>query len=113
MYLKDEFVWSDIPKTDGAKIAVLTPQSDNDFIVRKIVLKSGGFMPNHINKIQHQQFVLKGEAKVIIDGKEIHAKAGEFLYIPGGVSHSYEACFDKDYEFLCMIPKKDDEIEFL
>ncbi|QKF82271.1 cupin [Halarcobacter ebronensis] len=102
-----------IPNTVDAKIAVLTPKEDKDFIVRKIVLQKGGSMPNHTNEIQHQQFVLKGEAKVVIDGKEFHAKEGDFLYIPGGASHYYEACYGKDYEFLCMITTKEDKIEFI
>ena len=42
-------------------------------------------MPNHINEIQHQQYVLKGEAKVMVGDEEYHAKAGDFIYIPAGV----------------------------
>ncbi len=109
----DNFTSTEIPKTKGANISILTPKEDKDFIVRKIVLSDGGFMPNHKNKIQHQQFVLSGEAKVLIGDKEYHAKKGDFLYIPAGVEHFYEACYGQDYEFLCMITTKEDEIEFL
>ena len=109
----NNFEKNHIPNTKGADIAVLTPQEDKDFIVRKIVLQEGGFMPNHTNEIQHQQFVLDGEAKVVIDGKEYHAKKGDFLYIPAGSSHYYEACYGQHYEFLCMITTKEDKIEFL
>ena len=49
-----------IPKTVNASIAVLTPKEDKDFIVRKVTLAVDGSMPNHINEIQHQQYVLKG-----------------------------------------------------
>lgn len=109
----DNFDSKEIPNTKKANISVLTPKEDKDFIVRKIVLSNGGFMPNHKNEIQHQQFVLNGEAKVVIGDEEFHAKKGDFLYIPAGVAHYYEACFDQDYEFLCMITTKDDKIEFL
>lgn len=102
-----------IPKTQKAQIALLTPNEDKDFLVRKINLTSGGSMPNHINKIQHQQYVLKGEAKVVIGEKEYHAKEGDFLYIPAGINHYYEACYGSDYEFLCMITTKEDEITML
>ena len=104
---------NDIPKTQKAQIAVLTPKEDKDFIVRKIKLSAGGSMPNHTNKIQHQQYVVKGEAKVVIGDEEYHAKEGDFLYIPAGINHYYEACFDTDYEFLCMITTKEDEITML
>ncbi len=115
MYCKnsDNYEKNDIPKTQKATIAVLTPKEDEDFIVRKISIKPGGTMPNHINKIQHQQYVLEGEAKVVV-GKEVyHAKKGDFIYIPAGINHYYEACYDKEYEFLCMINTKEDSITML
>ena len=115
MYCKgsSDFETSEIPKTVNAKIAVLTPNEDKDFLVRKVTLEKGGSMPNHTNEIQHQQYVLKGEAKVVIGKEEYHAKQGDFLYIPAGVSHYYEACYDNEYEFLCMITTKEDEIKLV
>lgn len=112
MYCKNitDYETNEIPKTQDAKIAVLTPKDDKDFIVRKVSLGVGGSMPNHTNLIQHQQYVLKGEAKVIIGDKEYHAKEGDFLYIPAGVEHYYEACYNQEYEFLCMITTKEDNI---
>ena len=102
-----------IPKTNEAYIQVLSPKEEEDFIVRKITLKKDGMMPNHINKIAHQQVALKGSAKVVI-GDEVHeAKAGDYLYIPAGVPHYYEACNGEDYEFLCMITTKEDEIKLI
>jgi len=115
MYCKnsENFETNKIPKTVNAKIAVLTPNEDKDFIVRKVSLDSGGSMPNHTNEIQHQQYVLEGEAKVVVGNKEYHAKQGNFLYIPAGVEHSYEACYGSEYEFLCMITTKEDEIKLV
>jgi quercetin dioxygenase-like cupin family protein len=115
MYCKnsEDFPKNDVPKTQKAKIAVLTPKEDKDFIVRKIKIESGGSMPNHTNEIQHQQYVLNGEAKVVVGDEEYHAKAGDFLYIPAGVNHYYEACYDSSYEFLCMINTKEDCIKML
>ena len=109
----DDFNRNDIPKTQKATIAVLTPKEDKDFIVRKISIKAGGSMPNHTNLIQHQQYVLEGEAKVVVGEDVYHAKKGDFIYIPEGINHYYEACYDKEYEFLCMIPTKEDCIKML
>lgn len=102
-----------IPKTNEAYIQVLSPKEEKDFIVRKIKLKKGGMMPNHINKIAHQQVALNGSAKVVIGNEEYQAQAGDYLYIPAGIAHYYEACNGEDYEFLCMITTKEDEITFL
>ena len=106
----ENFTQNSIPQTVGATIAVLSPEEERDFMVRKVTLEEGGSMPNHTNSIQHQQFVLSGEAKVGIGTEVYHAKAGDFLYIPAGVPHYYEACYGSEYAFLCMITTKDDEI---
>lgn len=98
-----------MPKCNEAYIQVIT-KDDPDFIVRKITLKNGGSMPNHTNLIAHQQVVLSGEAKVVIGDEIIRAKAGDYLYIPSGVAHYYEAIYGLDYEFLCMINTKPDTI---
>lgn len=115
MYCKssESFAKNDVPKTQKAKIAVLTPSEDKDFIVRKIKIEENGSMPNHTNKIQHQQYVLSGEAKVVVGDEEYHAKAGDFIYIPAGIAHYYEACYGKEYEFLCMINTKEDCLTML
>lgn len=115
MYLNnsDKFEKNDIPKTVNAQISLLTPKEDKDFIVRKIKLASSGSMPNHINKIQHQQYVLSGEAKVVVGDEIYHAKEGDFIYIPAGINHYYEAIYNCDYEFLCMITTQEDEITML
>jgi len=115
MYCKnsDEFTKNSVPKTQKAKIAVLTPKEDKDFIVRKIKIEAGGSMPNHTNEIQHQQYVLSGEAKVVVGENEYHAKEGDFIYIPAGINHYYEACFNSNYEFLCMITTKEDTIKMI
>ena len=115
MYCKNSDLYerNDVPKTQKAQIAVLTPEKDKDFIVRKIKLSEGGSMPNHINKIQHQQYVVSGEAKVVVGEETYHAKEGDFIYIPAGINHHYDACYNSDYEFLCMITTKEDEITML
>lgn len=115
MYCKnsEEYQKNDVPKTVNAQIAVLSPDIEKDFLVRKITLGEGGSMPLHTNLIQHQQYVLSGEAKVIIGDETIHAKAGDFIYIPAGIKHSYEACFNSDYQFLCMITTAQDSITMM
>ena len=104
---------SSIPKTNNASIAVLSPESEEDFLVRKVTLEEGGSMPYHTNKIQHQQYVLEGEAKVRVGTQTYHAKAGDFLYIPAGIAHDYEASYGQKYVFLCMITTATDTIEMV
>ncbi len=112
MYCKNssEYTQNEVPKTQKATMAVLSPNHEEDFLVRKVSIEDGGSMPNHTNEIQHQQYVLSGEARVVVGDDEYHAKAGDFLHIPAGINHYYEACYNSGYEFLCMIPNREDNI---
>ncbi len=112
MYCKNasEYKVNPVPKTQNAVMSVLSPENEKDFLVRKVRIEAGGSMPNHTNEIQHQQFVVSGEAKVVIGDTVYHAKSGDFIYIPAGINHYYEACYETHYEFLCMIPARADKI---
>jgi len=112
MYCKNsnEYVKNEVPKTKNATMAILSPEDEKDFIVRKASIEAGGCMPNHTNEIQHQQYVVSGEAKVVIGDEIYHAKEGDFIYIPAGLNHYYEACYGVGYEFLCIIPTREDKI---
>ncbi|MBA3026605.1 MAG: cupin domain-containing protein [Sulfurimonas sp.] len=115
MYCKNsnEYSTNEIPKTKSTVISVLSPEQEKDFLVRKISMQANGSMPNHTNEIQHQQYVLSGEAKVVVGDEVYHAKQGDFIYIPAGVNHYYETCFGVGYEFLCMITTQQDNIKML
>lgn len=92
---------------------LISPKDAPNFAMRKFIIKKGGFMPNHTNEVEHEQFVLKGQAKVILDGKEYIAKKDDILFIPAKVAHSYEVLGDEDYEFLCLVPNQEDCIKMV
>jgi quercetin dioxygenase-like cupin family protein len=54
--------------------------------------------------------VLRGEATITIGEKTHHVKAGDVVFIPEGVVHSYENTGEEPFEFLCIIPNKEDKI---
>jgi quercetin dioxygenase-like cupin family protein len=70
-------------------------------------------MPYHTNSVEHEQYVINGQARVMIDGEEFTAKKDDILFIPAGVAHSYEVLGDEDYEFLCSVPNQEDRIEIV
>ena len=106
----------DIPSTtlqagQGASMQMLiSPQIAPHFAMRKFVIKKGGHMPLHTNSVEHEQYVLSGSAKVVIDGQTSVAKKDDVLFIPAGIAHSYEVLGDEDYEFLCLVPNLEDNI---
>ncbi len=95
----------------GTSMQVLIPSSAaENFIMRRIVIKAGGSMPNHTNSVEHEQYVLAGSAEVGIGDEVYHLKQDDVLLIPAGVPHWYRASMEEDYIFICLIPNKEDII---
>ena len=83
-----------------------------NFAMRRFVMGAGGGMPRHTNAVEHEQYVLKGRARITI-GDSIHeVETDDAVYIPAGVPHSYEV-LDEPFEFLCVVPNLPDAIEIL
>lgn len=82
------------------------------FAMRRFVMGEGGGMPRHTNRVEHEQYVLRGRAKIAV-GDQVHeVSSGDVLYIPAGAPHSYDVV-EAPFEFLCMVPNQPDEIEIL
>jgi quercetin dioxygenase-like cupin family protein len=72
----------------------------------------GGGMPRHTNSVEHEQFVLRGRARIGI-GERVHEVGPQdVLLIPAGTPHYYEV-LEAPFEFLCMVPNAEDRIEML
>jgi quercetin dioxygenase-like cupin family protein len=80
-----------------------------NFVLRRFKMDSGGGMPLHTNEVEHEQYVLRGRAKIRI-GEDVHdVRADDTLFIPAGVPHSYEVV-EAPFEFLCVVPNAPDQI---
>jgi quercetin dioxygenase-like cupin family protein len=96
------------------KQVLIGPDVGPNFALRRFVMEPGGGMPLHTNVVEHEQYVLRGSARVRI-GDEVHqVKAGDVVYIPGGTPHSYDADEGGEpFEFLCIVPNRPDEIRMV
>jgi quercetin dioxygenase-like cupin family protein len=89
---------------------LIGPNQAPNFALRRFIMRPGGGIPAHTNSVEHEQYVLRGRAKVGI-GDETHAlKAGDVLFIPAGTPHWYKAEGDEPFEFICVVPNAPDEI---
>lgn len=99
---------------EGASMQMLiSPEVAPNFAMRKFVIKKEGHMPFHTNTVEHEQFVLKGKARVNLGDESFIAQKDDIIFIPAGVPHSYHVIGDDDYEFLCLVPNQQDTIEMV
>jgi quercetin dioxygenase-like cupin family protein len=98
----------------ATEVQVLVGAEDGapNFAMRRFVMGEDGGMPRHTNRVEHEQYVLRGRARVSV-GDEVHeVSAGDVLYIPAGMPHDYRV-LEPPFEFLCMVPNQPDEITIL
>ncbi len=84
-----------------------------NFAMRRFIIEPGGSMPKHTNKVEHEQFVLNGKARVGIGDEVFFVQKNNVVYIPAGIPHWYQTIGDEAFEFLCMVPNKEDKIEIV
>jgi len=88
---------------------LLGPEVGPNFALRKFIMEPGGGMPLHTNTVEHEQYVLRGRAKVVIGDEVLEVAKDDVVFIPGGIPHSYQALGDEPFEFLCAVPNLPDE----
>lgn len=98
----------------ATEVRVLLGEAEGapNFAMRLFSMGEGGGMPRHTNRVEHEQYVVRGRGRVEI-GDEVHEVGeGDVLYIPAGAPHSY-AVVEPPFEFLCVVPNAEDAIEIL
>ncbi len=70
-------------------------------------------MPAHTNTVEHEQYVLRGRAKIGIGDEVVEVEKDDVVFIPAGTPHWYRAEGDEPFEFICVVPNRPDEIQLL
>ncbi|MGE5250643.1 MAG: cupin domain-containing protein [Bacteroidota bacterium] len=89
---------------------LISSQEGPNFALRKFSMQKGGGMPRHTNSVEHEQYVLRGQARIGIGEETFDVKQGDVVFIPEGAVHYYENTGEEPFEFLCIIPNKEDRI---
>jgi quercetin dioxygenase-like cupin family protein len=82
------------------------------FALRRFVIEQGGGMPLHTNDVEHEQYVLRGRARITVGDRVHEVEADHTLYIPAGMPHSYEVV-EGPFEFICVVPNHPDQIKMV
>ena len=84
-----------------------------NFAMRRFIIEPGGEVPNHTNTVEHEQLVLNGRARIGINEKVFDVKKNDVVFIPANVPHWYKTMGDEAFEFLCVVPNKEDIIKMV
>ncbi|MBM3126219.1 MAG: cupin domain-containing protein [Chloroflexi bacterium] len=89
---------------------LISSREGPNFALRKFSMQHGGGMPRHTNTVEHEQYVLRGMARIGIEDQVYEVRAGDVVFIPAGAMHFYENIGEEPFEFLCVVPNKEDRI---
>ena len=92
---------------------LIGPDEGPHFALRRFIMEPGGGMPRHTNTVEHEQYVLRGRARIGIGEDVIEVAADDVVFIPAGTPHWYQALGEEPFEFLCVVPNGPDRIEVL
>ena len=92
---------------------LIGPEEGPNFALRRFVMEPGGGMPPHTNTIEHEQYILRGQARIGIGEDVLEVSADDVVFIPAGTPHWYRTLGDEPFEFLCVVPNSPDRIEML
>jgi len=99
--------------TGTTRQMLIGPDEGPNFALRRFIMQPGGGMPRHTNTVEHEQNVLRGKARVTLGDERLRVGAGDVVFIPAGVPHSYHTEGEEPFEFLCIVPNQPDVIELM
>jgi quercetin dioxygenase-like cupin family protein len=103
-----------VPDAFGVSKQVLISAGEApNFAMRCFTIQPGGSMPLHTNLVEHEQYVLGGNAKVVIGEESCLVGPGSVVFIPAGAAHAYVNTGSEPFRFLCLIPNREDKTSFV
>ena len=94
------------------KVLVGPDEGAGNFVMRRITMDEEGGMPAHTNAVEHEQYVLRGRARIGIGDNQYEVGADDTVFIPAGTPHWYQV-IEAPFEFLCVVPNAADEVKLV
>lgn len=81
--------YSDHPRFEGVKIAVLVKESDTEKVsVSELIISPGVEAPVHTHDLQADSiYVVSGQGEAFLDGTRQKVAAGDYIFVPAGAEH--------------------------
>jgi quercetin dioxygenase-like cupin family protein len=88
---------------DEITFVVTGEQTGGAFFMAHVSVPPGGGNPPHIHTREEESFYLQqGTLTVNVGGKTLTASAGDFIWLPRGVAHSFQNTGNVDAKFLLV-----------
>ncbi len=91
----------------GVSLQWLFNQKDGTehYAMRIFEVAPGGVIPLHDHSdMEHEIFIVEGEAELLLPGATSRIKRHDALFIKPGDQHGFRNDTDKPFKFLCVIP---------
>lgn len=75
-----------------------------NYALRVIEVAPGGHTPRHAHPYEHENFVVEGQGRVLLNGQWHEVGPGSVIFVPAGMEHTYENIGQTPFRFLCGIP---------
>lgn len=98
---------SSLSGTEGTTLRWLIAQKDGapHYAMRLFEIEPGGSIPVHVHEdIEHEIFILEGEARCSDGNEENLVKTGDALLVLPNDKHGFKNTSDKPFRFICVIP---------
>jgi len=69
---------------------LISAQEGPNFAMRKFSMQPGGGMPRHTNTVEHEQYVLRGQASITIGDETHQVQTGDVVFIPPGPDYPHQ-----------------------
>jgi quercetin dioxygenase-like cupin family protein len=77
-----------------------------EYTMRVFKIAPGGHTPRHKHDWEHVNYIISGKGKLFLDGKDQVVSEKDFAYVPPNAEHQFQNPYDKDFEFICLVPNK-------
>ena len=76
------------------------------YALRMVELEPGGKSPQHAHPFEHENFVVQGKGRLLIEDTWHDLNEGDVAFVPAGILHQYVNAGETTFKFLCGIPVK-------
>jgi quercetin dioxygenase-like cupin family protein len=88
------------------KIPIGKNEGWDGYTLRVFKIAPGGNTPKHKHDWEHVNYIISGKGKLTIDGREHEVSQKDFAFVPPNALHQFQNPFDKDFEFICIVPNR-------